>query len=240
MKKREHVEGEPVGRGLVEGAEDAGIVGVAGAAIEQGFGFFAAVATEIAMEKIDHRPEVAAFFDVDLKNVAEIVERRAGEAEGFLLLDGGGLGVALRDDDAAERGAIFAGDFLPGGLAFVAAEIYEALFVARLKKNSPTIFGHADVAELGPAVGLDAGGGAEVDLEVGGFVGAHVGPPAEEGGLPVFESALEDAVATEVDVVGDFFGVVDHGDPRLENGNWKIEIGEVLRRCSKLVRRVPS
>ncbi len=159
---------------------------------------------------------MAAFFDVDLKNVAKIVKGRAGEAERFLLLDGCGLGVALRDDDAAERGAIFAGNFLPSGLAFVAAEIHEALFVARLKKNSPAIFGHADVTELRPTVGLDAGGGAKVDLVVGGFVRAHVGPPAEEGGLPVFESALEDAVAAEVDVVGDFFGVVDHGSTQFE------------------------
>ncbi len=50
-EEREHVEGEPVGRGLVEGAENAGIVGVAGAAIEQGFGFFAAVAAEVAVEE---------------------------------------------------------------------------------------------------------------------------------------------------------------------------------------------
>jgi hypothetical protein len=48
----------------------------------------------------------------------------------------------------------------------------------------------------------------------------------------MFEGALEDAIATEVDVVGDFFGVVDHGDL-----TWKIEIGNALRRCSKLETR---
>jgi len=112
-----------------------------------------------------------------------------------LLLDGGGLGVALRDDYAAEDRAVLAGDLLPRRLTFVAAEIYLAGFVTRLEEDAPAIFGHADVAELGPAVGFDAGGGAEVDLVVAGFVGTHIGPPAQEGGLPVFEGALEDAVA---------------------------------------------
>src|SRR5882762_8212826 len=120
---------------------------------------------------------MAAFLDVNLENITEVVEGRAGEAEHFLLLNGGGFRVALGDHDAAKNGAIFAGDVLPGGLALVDAEIDLALFVARLQKNAPTIFGHFDVVELGPAVRFDADGGAQIDLEIVAFIGTHVVPP---------------------------------------------------------------
>jgi hypothetical protein len=40
----------------------------------------------------------------------------AGEPEQALLLDAGRLGVALRDDEAAERVAVLARDLLPHGL----------------------------------------------------------------------------------------------------------------------------
>src|ERR1700687_1179584 len=122
---------------------------------------------------------MTAFFDIDLENVAQVVEGRAGETQHFLLLDGGGFGVALRDDDAPENGTIFSGHVLPGGLAFVDAKIDLALFVTRLEKDAPAVFGHLDVIELRPAVGFDTGGGAEIDLEVVAFVGAHVVPTTE-------------------------------------------------------------
>src|SRR5713226_4858865 len=186
----EHVEGKPVGRGFVESAEDARVVGIAGTAREQGFRFFAAVAAEVAVEEVNHGPEVAAFFDVELENVAEVVERRAREAEHFLLLNGCGLRVALRDHDAAKNGTIFAGHVLPGGLAFVHAEIDLALFVAGLEEDAPTVFGHFNVIELCPAVRLNTDGGAEIDLEIVAFVGTHVVPPTEIGRLPVFQGAL--------------------------------------------------
>src|ERR1700686_2251523 len=95
---------------------------------------------------------MAPLLNVDLENVAKVVERRAGEPEHFLLLDGGGFRVALRDHDATENGAIFTGDVLPSRLALVHAEIYLALFVAWLQENAPAIFGHFDVIELCPAV----------------------------------------------------------------------------------------
>ena len=40
-----------------------------------------------------------------------------------LLLHAGGLGVALRHDDAAQVGAVLARHFLPGGFALVVAEV---------------------------------------------------------------------------------------------------------------------
>jgi len=164
------------------------------------------------MQQVDHGPQVAAFLDVHLENIPQVVHGWARSAEHALLLDGSGLRIALGDDDAAESGAVFAGDFLPGGLAFVNAEVHFALFIARLEKNSPAIVGHFHVAELRPAVGFDADGGAQIDFVVVAFVGAHVVPPAHVGGLPMFEGALKDAVAAQVDVIGNFFGVIDHRD----------------------------
>ena len=48
---------------------------------------------------------MAAFFDIDLEQVAQIVERRAGQSEMALLFDRCRLRVALGDDDPAQRAA---------------------------------------------------------------------------------------------------------------------------------------
>ena len=134
---REHVKAEPVADGLVERAKNARLVGVAGVALEQLFGFFAAIAPEVRVQQIHHRPQVAAFFDVHLKQIAQIVERRRGVAEHALLLDGGRFGVALRDDQAAQRGAMFAGNLLPDRLAEVVAETDAAIGFFRVARKIP-------------------------------------------------------------------------------------------------------
>src|SRR6266403_1736944 len=168
------------------------------------------------MKQIDHRPEMASFFDVNLKNISQVIEGRAGEAEGFLLFDRSWFGVALRDDYTAQDGPIFAGNVLPSGLAFVAAEVDLAGFIAGLQENAPAIFGHADITKLGPAVGFNAGCSAEIDRVLAGFGGAHVGPPAEERWWRMFEGALQHSISAQVDIVGNFFGVIDHcGSPSL-------------------------
>ena len=94
-----------------------GLSGVARAPAQQLLGLLAAVAAEIFVQQIDHRPQMAAFLDIDLEQVAHVVERRRGPAEMALLLDRGGLRVALDDDEPAQHGAILARHFLPGGLA---------------------------------------------------------------------------------------------------------------------------
>jgi hypothetical protein len=207
MKKR-----QPVRRLLVEGGEDARVVGVAGAALEQGLAFLAAVAAEVGVQQVDHGPQVAAFLDVHLEQVAHVVERGAGHAEVALLLDRGRLGVALRDDDAAQGRAVLARHFLPGGLALVLAEVDRAAGFLRREEDAPAVVGHLDVVEVRPALRVDADGGAQVDLGAGSLVRPHLVPPVEVGGLPVLEGALQRLVRGEVDVVGDFFAVIDaHG-----------------------------
>jgi hypothetical protein len=69
------------------------------------------------VQQVDHRPEVAALLDVDLEEVAQVVEARGGLPEEPLLLDRGGLGVALGHDEPAQRVAVLARHLLPGGLA---------------------------------------------------------------------------------------------------------------------------
>ena len=78
----EHEERQPVRRLLVEGAEHARRLLRAGAAAQQIVGLVAPVGAEIFVQQIDHRPEMAAFLDIDLKQVAHVVERGRGQCPG--------------------------------------------------------------------------------------------------------------------------------------------------------------
>ena len=102
----EEEERQPVRRRLVERAEDARVVGVARVALEHLVGLVAPVAAEVAVQEVHHRPQVAALLDVDLEQVAQVVEARRGEAQRPLLLDRRRLGVALHDErgGAGRRG----------------------------------------------------------------------------------------------------------------------------------------
>ena len=59
---------------MIEGFQDARLVGIAAAPFQQRVRFVAAVAAEISLQQIHHGPEVAAFFDVHLKQIAHVVE----------------------------------------------------------------------------------------------------------------------------------------------------------------------
>src|SRR5262249_12949543 len=99
--------------------------------------------------------------------------------------------------------------FLPGRLALVVAEGDLPVGIAAGEEDAPAIVGHFHVAEVGPAVGVGGNGGAQIDVEAGRAVGAHLLPPVEEAWLPVLERAVQAAVARQVDVVGDALAVVD-------------------------------
>src|SRR5690606_5008561 len=62
----EHIEGKPIGRLLVERAQNAGAVLAARVALQQSIGFFTSISSKVAMEQIHHGPQMATFFDVDL------------------------------------------------------------------------------------------------------------------------------------------------------------------------------
>ncbi len=73
-KEGEHEEGQPIRRRLVEGAQHARLVGVAGAPLQQFGRLLTSVAAEIFLQNVDHRPEMAAFLDIDLEDITEVVE----------------------------------------------------------------------------------------------------------------------------------------------------------------------
>ena len=98
----EHEEREPVGGLFVERAEDARVVGVAGVAFEHLVGFVAAITAEVALKQVHHRPQVAALFDVDLEQVAHVIQRRCREREVALLFHRCRLGVALDHEQASK------------------------------------------------------------------------------------------------------------------------------------------
>ena len=205
----EHEERQPVADRLVEGAEDARLVHVPGVAREQLLRLFAAIAPEVRVQQVHHGPQVAAFLDIHLEQVAQIVERRAAVAEQMLLLDRCRFGVALRDDDAPELRAQLARHLLPHRLAEIVAEADRALGHRFGEENAPAVVGHLHAAVACPALRIHAGGGAQVNIRSGEVARTHLPPPVQEPGLPMLQGSLQRAVVGEVDVVGDSLRVVD-------------------------------
>src|SRR5262249_14945003 len=124
-------------------------------------------------------------------------------------LEARGAGFALAAGAPPRRAAILARQLLPGGIALVVAESDRAARLGFGEKNTPAVFGHAHVAELRPALGVDADRGAQIDVARLEPLRTHVVPPLEELRLPVLERALQPAIATEVDVVRDPLEVID-------------------------------
>src|SRR5205823_9569412 len=135
--------------------------------------------------------EMAGLFDIDLKQVAQIVERGGGRAEMALLLDRSRFGVALHDDQAAQHRAVFARHLLPGRLALMRAEADLAIRDRRRQEDAPTVFRHVDKAELRPSLGLDADSGAQIDEIFLKPFGAAVAPPIEIARVPALQRATE-------------------------------------------------
>ncbi len=155
---------------------------------------------------------MAALLDIDLEQIAQIIERGRGFAEMALLLDRSGLGVALDHDQAAQRGAIFARHFLPGRFAKMLAERDDAIFFLGREKDAPAIFRHPDIVELGPAARIDRIGGAQIDQRLLEAFGPHVAPPIHVAGMPAFEGFEHLPIIAEIHVVGNLGGVVDVHD----------------------------
>ena len=203
---REHEEVEPVLDRLVERVEDARLVLVPAAPLEQLLGLVAPVAAEVGVEQVDHRPEVAAFLDVHLEQVAQVVEARAERAEHALLLDARRLGVALRDDEAAQRVAELARDVLPHRLALEVAEADASVRLRLGEEDAPAVVGHLHVVEVRPAVRVDADRGAQVDLVLSwnpaGPMSRH---QSTKFGCQCSSARCRRLLSDEVDVVRDAF-----------------------------------
>ena len=205
----EHKKRQPVRRFFVERTEDARIVGVARITLQQRVRLFATITAEMFVQQINHRPQMAALFHIDLKEIAQVVHRRCGEAEMALLLNRCGLGVALRDNNAAQVRTMLAGHVLPRGLALVLTKAHGALFVTRIHENTPPVIRHFDVTKLRPTGRINAHCRAQVHLVLHRTFGAHVVPPVQVVRLPMLKRTLQRFVLGQVDVVRDFFAVVD-------------------------------
>ncbi len=152
------------------------------------------------------------FFDVDLEQIAQVIERWRGLAEMALLLDRGRFGIALDHDEPPQHGAVFARHFLPGVLALVHAERNLAAFMLWRQQYAPAVFRHAHVIELGPAFGIDADRGAQIDQRFLEAFRPHVVPPVDVAGMPFFQRALDARVLPESDVIRDQAVIVDLRD----------------------------
>jgi hypothetical protein len=217
---REHEEVEPVVDRLVEGVENARLVAIAALAREQLLRLVAAVASEVGVQQVDHRPQMPAFFDVDLEQVAQVVQARTALPQPALLLDARRLGVSLRDDQTPQLVAELAGHFLPDRLPEEITEANPAIVHGIGKEDPPSVFGQLDVLEVRPTGRIDAHRRPHVHLVIVlEALGPHVAPPLDVGRLPVLERALQALVAGEADVVGDSFG----GDHRVPSAAFRLK-----------------
>src|SRR5262249_32859797 len=176
---------------LIKCAEDARFVCISRVALEQFFCFFSAVAAEVGVQQVDHRPEVSAFLHIYLEQIAQIIKRRRRMPEQALLLDRCRLGVTLRDNQSAECGAILTWNLLPDFLAEIVAKSNAAIGVLVGQENPPTVLGHANVAISGPAFRVYGSRGAQVNIGHLEIARTEVLPPLEKFGLPMFERTLQ-------------------------------------------------
>src|ERR1700724_237908 len=102
---------------------------------------------------------MAPLLDVDLEEVAQVVERWAGLTEQPLLLDRGRLGVALGYNQPAQGRAMLARNLLPHRLAQCIAKTDPAVGHRLCEKDPPPVIRHLDHAIARPALGIDRGGG---------------------------------------------------------------------------------
>src|SRR5207245_100034 len=125
----------------------------------------------------------------------------------------------LRDDEPPQHAAVLTRDVLPDRLALVVAEGNDARGLGLGEEDPPAVLGHADVAELRPALRIHAHRGAQIDLRRLEPVRAHVLPPRDELRLPLLEGALQAAILAEADVVRDPLRVVDRRHHTLLRSN---------------------
>src|SRR5436190_6215991 len=150
-----------------------------------------------------------SLFDIDLEEVAQIVERGTGIAEPALLLDRGRLGVALGHDQPAQCRAMLARDLLPYRLADRIAKTDAPIGYRIGEKDPPTVFRHRDVAIASPTVLVGCRGGAQIHVGAAKRARPHFPPPVEKPRLPLFESTLQRPVLGEADIVRNPLAIVD-------------------------------
>src|SRR5262245_39887592 len=126
-----------------------------------------------------------------------------------LLLHRCRLGVALRDDQPAERAAILARDILPGRKAFVIAESDDPFRLGLCEEDAPPILGHSHVVELGPSLSVDADGRTQIHILGLEPLGPQVVPPFGKARVPRQERTLGPTILRQVDVFRNPLEIID-------------------------------
>ena len=171
--------------------------------MQQLLGLLAALAAEVGVQQVDHRPEVTALLDVDLEQVAQVVEARARSRRGCAAArpTRARCRPGSRSAAAGRRGTRPAPSATPGS-PLCSPKAIAAVAVALGEEDAPAVVLHRDVAEVRPALAADVDRGAQVDV-LGRQRRAHRLPPVEEVGLPRLQRPLQPAVLVQLDVVRD-------------------------------------
>src|ERR1700726_1120179 len=126
-----------------------------------------------------------------------------------LLLDRGGLGIALGHNQPAEYSAMLAGNFMPNFLALVLAEGNPPIRFGIREENAPSVVGHLHVSKCRPALRVGGSCGAQIYVATLKTLRAHLAPPIEKAGLPGLKGALQPAIVGETHVVGNSLGIIN-------------------------------
>src|SRR5579871_4720945 len=107
---------------------------------------------------------MAAFFNVHLKQISQIVERWRRMPEQALLFHGGWFRVTLCHDQPTQGRTMFARHLLPHRLSEIVAKSDSPVSSWFCEKNSPAIFRHFHVAERRPAFGIHGNRCSQINL----------------------------------------------------------------------------
>ncbi len=152
-----------------------------------------------------------------------------------LLLDGGRLGITLDHQQPAQHGAVFPRHLLPHRLALMGAEADRAALNRGGQQHTPFVFGHLYIVELGPALGVDADGGAQIDQAFLESFRAHILPPVDITGMPGLQRLAHAQILRQADVVGNQ-AVIINVHYAIGHGGAPIRVAG----CSRVARRCHS
>src|SRR5882762_3055670 len=170
--------------------------------LQQLFRFFAPIASEVCMKKINHRPEVASLFHIHLKKISQIVKRWRSVPQQSLLLHRRWLRISLRHDQPPERRTMLPRNLLPHRLAHMIAKSHPAFGFLLRQKNPPPVIRHLHVIKCGPAFSVHADRSPQIHTRSIKITRAQPMPPVQKFRLPMLQRALQAAIRPETHVIG--------------------------------------
>src|SRR6266496_2406085 len=144
---------------------------------------------------------MASLFYVHLKQIAEIVQRGTSLSQTPLLLYRRRFRISLGNNDAPQSITKLTRYFLISRFSTVITEADLRIWVGRFEKNSPTIFGHFHIVEVGPTVGFNTDCGAQVNILVLKTFRSHLLPPFKVIRQPLFQRAQKFLVLGKIYII---------------------------------------